>query len=93
MKFMSTWTALPGALPEAVSRFLAGEAAPSEPDVKILGRWHSIDLSSGFTLYESDNPASMYKGAAKWADLLEINTVVVVEDAEAGAALASVFKK
>ena len=91
MKFMSTWTMIPGTVPEAVERFLAGEAAPQQ-GVTLLGRWHSVDCSGGFALYETDNPAALHKGAAKWADLLELNTVPVVEDAEAGANLASVFK-
>jgi len=92
MKFMSTWTLIPGTVSEAVDRFLAGEGAPQE-GVKLLGRWHNVDCSGGFSLYETDNPAGLHKGAAKWADLLEISTVTVVEDAEAGANLASVFKK
>jgi hypothetical protein len=92
MKFMSTWSFLGGAIEEAAVRFLAGEAAP-EPGTTILGRWHNTDLSGGFLLFESDDPASMYRGALKWADVLEINTVPVIEDAEAGAALGARFKK
>ena len=92
MKFMSTWTFQGGALSEAAARFLAGEAAP-EPGTTILGRWHNIDLSGGFLLFETNDPAAMYRGALKWADVLELNTVPVVEDADAGAALAGRFKK
>jgi hypothetical protein len=92
MKFMSTWALLPGTVQEAVDRFLAGEAAPVE-GVKLLGRWHSVDCSGGWSLYETDNAAALHKGAAKWAEYLEINTVAVIEDAEAGANLAAVFKK
>ena len=92
MKFMSTWTFQGGAIPEAAKRFLAGEAAP-EAGTTLLGRWHNVDLSGGFALYETNDPAALYRGALKWADLLEINTVAVVEDADAGVALASRLKK
>lgn len=92
MKFMSTWSFQGGAIPEAAARFLAGDAAP-EPGTTILGRWHNTDLSGGFFLFETDDPAAMYRGALRWADVLEINTVPVIEDSEAGAALAARFKK
>ena len=92
MKFMTTWSFPTGVLPEAAQRFLAGEAAPEE-GVKLLGRWHNIDLSGGFLLSESDNPIALYKGAAKWGDPLEFNTVPVIEDADAAPVLAALFKK
>lgn len=92
MKFMVTWSAQPGYIGEAVERFLSGHGAPQE-GVTLLGRWHNVDLSGGFSLYETDQPAQLYKGSAIWADLMELNTVAVIEDAEAGPILASVFKK
>ncbi|MFC5860721.1 DUF3303 domain-containing protein [Acidicapsa dinghuensis] len=84
MKVMSTWSARPGAFDDAIERFLKGEAAPVE-GVKLLGRWHSVDLSTGFSLYETDDPAALHRGALRWVDLLELQTYVVIEDAEAGA--------
>jgi hypothetical protein len=93
MKTMAVWSLKPGAsLSEAVRRFLAGEAA-AEPGTTILGRWHSVDLSIGFTLVESDNPIPHYTNSAKWSDILDIRTYMVLEDGEAGPILASVFKK
>jgi len=92
MKTMLTWSLKSGeGFNEAVRRFLAGEAAP-EPGQKILGRWHSVDLSTGFALYESDDAASNYAAAAKWADVLDLRTYLVVEDAEAGPILAGLKK-
>lgn len=84
MKVMSTWSAKPGALNEAIARFLKGEAAPVE-GVTLLGRWHSVDSSIGFSLYETDSPAKLHAGALRWVNLLEMKTYVVIEDAEAGA--------
>ena len=92
MKFMSTWTVVPGTLNEAAHRFLAGLAAPPE-GVTHLGRWHKADCSGGFVLFETTNPVAIYESAALFADVLEIHTVPVVEDAEAGPVLAKVFQK
>ena len=92
MKFMLTWSFQGGAIPEAAERFLAGEASP-EPGTTLLGRWHNVDLSGGYALYEASDPAALYRGAVKWGDLLEMTTIAVIEDADAGTALASRFKK
>ena len=64
----------------AAEKFLAGEGTPA-PGVTLLGRWHRVDCSGGYALYETDNAAALHAGAAKWADLLEIDTVPVIEDA------------
>ena len=89
MKFMVTWSSKSGeGFREAVRRFLAGGGTP-EPGLKMLGRWHAVDMSLGFTLYESDTAAPHYAGAAKWADVLDFKTYLVVEDDEAGPILAS----
>jgi hypothetical protein len=92
MKFMSTWTVLPGALKETVNRFLARQGQPPE-GVTLVGRWHKTDLSGGYVLFETSNPAAFYESAAAWADVLEIHTVPLIEDADAGSILAKVFKK
>ncbi len=92
MKVMSTWSVRPGCRNEAIQRFLSGKGAPPA-GVTMLGRWHGTDLSIGFTLYESNNPAALYEAAAMWSDLLELRSHTVIEDAEAGAVLAKVAGK
>lgn len=93
MKIMATWSMKSGAaFTEAVRRFLAGAGAPEE-GVRMLGRWHSIDVSIGFTLYETDDIAKLYAGAAKWADVLDLKNYIVIEDEEAGPILAALGKK
>ncbi len=92
MKFMQTWTLLPGSVKTAAEQFLA-EGGGEPEGVKLLGRWHNVDCSGGFSLYESNNAAALHLGAAKWADLLELSLVAVIEDAEAGPNLVTVFKK
>lgn len=92
MKFMLTWTLLPGSVKTAAEQFLA--SGGGEPEgVTLLGRWHNVDGSGGFSLYECNNLVALHLGATKWADLLEMTTVPVIDDAEAGPNLVAVFKK
>jgi len=91
MKVMSVYSIRPGCVKEAVSRFLAGKAQPPA-GVKLLGRWHKTDASGGYTLMESDNPTAMFEFAASWSDVLETHSTLVIEDAEAGPALARIYK-
>ena len=92
MKFMTTWALLPGSVKTAAEQFLAGGGGEPE-GVTVLGRWHNADCSGGFSLYETNNAAALHLGAAKWADLLELTTVPVIEDSEAGPNLVATFKK
>ena len=92
MKFMTPWTMLPGSVKTAAEQFLAGGGGEPE-GVTVLGRWHNVDCSGGFSLYETSNPAALHLGAAKWADLIELTTVPVIEDGEAAPNLVATFKK
>jgi len=92
MKFIAVWTLLPGTVQETVDQFLAGGGAPEE-GVKLLGRWHKVDGSGGFSLFETDRPEQLYRGAAPWLDLLQFETYAVLEDAQVAPILADVFKK
>lgn len=92
MKFMSTWTLQPQSVCSAAQKYLAGAAEPPA-GVTLLGRWHSADLSGGFALYETDNAALLHLAAAKWAETVHIDTVPVIEDAEANSNLAAAFGK
>lgn len=90
MKFISTWSFKDGKIGDAARKFLT-EGAPAPEGATILGRWHKADLSGGFVLTESDDPATAYESAAQWADVLEIHVVPVIEDEQAGAILAKHF--
>lgn len=93
MKTMVVWSLKPGAsLSEAVSRFLAGEAGAQEGQT-LLGRWHSVDMSIGFTLIETDKPTSHYLAASKFADLFDLRTYIVLEDSDVGPILAGIPKR
>jgi hypothetical protein len=91
MKYIVTFSLLPGTVKETVQKFLAGEAAPQQ-GVKLLGRWHRLDCTGGFSLYETDQPEQLFRGSAKWSDLLEMETYPVLDDSAVAPILADVFK-
>ncbi|MGA2726840.1 MAG: DUF3303 family protein [Terracidiphilus sp.] len=90
MKVLSSWSVRPGRVKEAVGRFLAGEGAPPE-GVKLLGRWHRTDGSSAFAVYETDNPVLLFEAAAKWAEVLDVQHVPVLDDGEIAPVLMRFF--
>lgn len=92
MKIMSTWSVRPGKAAEVIARFLT-TGAPGPEGVKLIGRWHKADMSGGFTLVEGNDPKTLYESAAEWADLIEIHSSIVIEDADAGPVLGKLFKK
>jgi hypothetical protein len=92
MKFMITWNLPHGTYKEAIDRFLS-TGAPLPAGVKNLGRWHSVDENIGFHLVETDKAALLMEHAAVWKDLLEINIVPVLDDAEAAGAISKAFGK
>ena len=40
--------------------------------VKILGRWQSLDASSGRTLCETDDPAALSQWCREWAEVITL---------------------
>ncbi len=92
MKFMTTWTVIPGTVREAVDRFLSGEGQELE-GAKRLGRWHRADCSGGFALYEGEDAAALFADAARWCDVLTLHIVPVIEDEQAGAEFAKLVKR
>ncbi len=90
MKFITTWSFRSGEIGTAARKFLT-EGAPVPEGATILGRWHKADLSGGFALVESDNATSSYENAVAWSDILELQTVPVLENDEIGPILAKHF--
>ncbi len=91
MQFMNVWKIRPGCMEAAAKRFLETGGAPMPEGVKLLGRWHAADLSCGYSLSETDDPAAAYRLSVTWGDVLEMETHPVVGDETAGAALAARF--
>ena len=82
MKFISRWKVRPGKLAEAVDRFLT-TGDPRPEGVKSLGRWFRTDMQGGYHLVESEDATAIAQYSARWADILDIETSAVIEDAEA----------
>ena len=91
MKYISSWTVPQGSYNAAVARFLETGGAPPE-GVKMLGRWHGMN-GQGFAISESTDAKAMYEWVAQWADVLQLTVTPCVEDADAGAVMASLRKR
>lgn len=83
MKFMLTFTmkAEKAARYEAFERFLKTGGTPPK-GAKLLGRWTQVDFGKGFDLVESDDPTALGEFALAWNDLMHIDIVPVLEDAQ-----------
>lgn len=87
MKFLSSWTLPQSTLRAAEAKFLATGGMPPA-GVKLLGRWHGMN-GTGFAVVETDDPKALYKWVAEWLEFLPITTTPCLEDADAGAVLAT----
>ena len=92
MKIMIVWKTLPGSYKPAVEQFLR-TGAPVPPGIKSLGRWHVPGSTLGWHLVEGNDLAALAQHVAVWADLLEVETYPVIEDAEAASAASKVYGK
>ncbi|MDQ2843988.1 MAG: DUF3303 domain-containing protein [Acidobacteriota bacterium] len=72
----------PRNLAEAVDRFLT-TGDPKPEGVRSLGRWFRTDMQGGYHLLEAENATAIAQYSVRWADLLELETSAVIEDAEA----------
>src|SRR3989475_9954151 len=83
MKFVITWTCLPGQYKPAISRFL-GTGAPPPTGVKMLGRYHGLEgSSSGFIVAETGGAKAIYAWLAPGMEMVSFTITPVGEDAEA----------
>jgi len=92
MKFMVSWRIAPGHHKPAAEGFLA-TGAPTPEGVKLAGRWHAPGSGRGWALLESDDLTAVAAHVGRWASLLEVDVTPVLEDNEAGQALAKVYGK
>ena len=83
MKFMGTFKFKPDtrSRDEAIARFKRTGGVPPK-GAKLLGRWTAADLSGGFDLLECDDVKAPGEFALMWSDLLELQIVPVLDDAE-----------
>jgi hypothetical protein len=81
MKYMVTWSVSPENHGKAIARFKEHDPIPP-PGLKVLGCWIEVGGTQGFSLYETDDAATLAKLAMQWADLLNHEVVPVLTDAE-----------
>ena len=91
MKFMVVYSIEASAYQAAIKRF-AETQAPPPPGVTLLGRWHAAAGHRGFGLAETSDAKAIYAWILSWADLLSVDVVPVLEDAEFAEALAQHLK-
>jgi hypothetical protein len=58
----------------------------------MLGRWHGMS-GQGFAIAESDDPKALFLWQAQWADVLALTVTPCLEDADAGAVLATLIRR
>ena len=76
---------------KAAGELFLQSGAPVPDGMQLIGRWHAPGSVTGWALVESDDPKAIYEHAGQWAALLELEATPVLEDAEAGEALARVY--
>ena len=90
MKFLVSWSLPHATYRPAVGRFLQGGGRPPA-GVTMIGRWHGMS-GKGCAVVETTDAKALYAWIAEWAEFLPIETTPVLEDADAGAVLGSLFK-
>lgn len=87
MTFIVSWTLAQATYNAATDRFLKSGGMPPA-GVKLLGRWHGMNMC-GFGVAETEDPKALYRWVAEWADVIPIDVTPCLDDADAGAVLAS----
>ena len=90
MKFLVSWSLPQGTYRSAVARFLKAGGMPPA-GVKLIGRWHGMS-GAGCAVVETNDAKALYAWFAEWSEFLPVQTTPVLEDADAGAVLESMYK-
>ncbi len=78
MLFMSIYTFEPARRNEIIKR--RGERGIAlREGVKVIGEWTDLGGSRGFLLIEAEDPKVIMEGTLAWSDLMEIQTVPVIQ--------------
>ena len=86
MKFMITWRMHPGKLHEALEKF--SQMTPEDDqtlmgaEVKLVGRWHDVVGGRGVAIVESTSAEAVSRYSLKWNTYMNLDTAVVLDDAE-----------
>lgn len=87
MKFMVTWRVHPEKRQEAFTHFAQMTQEDDKKDmgnkIKLIGRWHDLSQFKGVAICESDDAQAVASWALNWNNVLDIETVMVLDDKEA----------
>ena len=87
MKFMLTWRVHPEKRQAAFTAFAQMTPQDDQKDIgsniKLIGRWHDLSEFTGVAICESDDPQAVASWALNWNNVLDLKTVVVLDDEEA----------
>jgi len=57
---------------------------------ELIGRWHGGN-GKGFAITETDDAKALFQYVAEWTEFMDIEATPLVEDADAGAVLQSLY--
>jgi hypothetical protein len=92
IKHMLAWKIAPGHIKSAAGAFLKS-GAPAPKGLALIGRWHAPGSAYGWAVVEGNDATALAQHVAEWEHLLEFQITPVLEDADAGKALASIYGK
>lgn len=86
MKFMVKWRVFPEMRHEVMKGFSMMSENDLQNDlgdkVKLIGRWHDVSKFEGVAICESDDPQALASWALNWNHAMDLETSVVLDDAE-----------
>jgi len=89
MKFMLTWRVHPEKRHEALKAFSqmtsADEAKDRGSEIKLIGRWHDFSGHTGVAVCEAVDARALAAWALNWTNILDLETIPVLDDDEARA--------
>jgi hypothetical protein len=81
MLFMTIYTWEPAQRNEIVKRRLETGLTISK-ETKVIGEWTDLGGGRGFLLFETGDPKVMIEATMRWSDLMEFETVPVIQTEE-----------
>ena len=86
---MLTWRVHPDKRQAAFTAFSQMTSEDDKKDmgekIKLIGRWHDLSQFTGVAICESNDAQAVASWALNWNSVLDIETVVVLDDEEARA--------
>ena len=84
---MLTWRVHPDKRQAVFNAFSQMTAEDDKKDlgekIKLIGRWHDLSQFTGVAICESDDAQAVASWALNWNNVLDLETVLVLDDEEA----------